>query len=1106
MAIRKKIVWLPYDFDTAIGINNEGALVFDYELEDIDHLEGGADVFNGQDSVIWKNIRAAFFDELRAMYQELRSNSTATTGLSYSAIEKMFEDHQSKWSEAIFNEDAQFKYLDPLINPSAGKEPTAAYLSMLQGSKAEQRKWWLYNRFRYIDSKYNAGDALTDYIQVRGYAKSNITITPYADIYPTVKFGSYLVSARGKRTVATTLICPLDNVNDTEIYIYSASQLADVGDLSGLKVGFADFSMATKLQNLKLGDSGVEYTNPNLKELYLGNNVLLKTIDIRNCTALGTGDQKSVSIAGCTNVEEVYFDNTKISSLTLPNGGVLRVLHLPNTITNLTIMNQRNITDLVADVSNVSTLRIENCPTVNTKAMLSVIAPTTRVRFVGFTWEAEDSTEIESILDTLDTMRGLDINGNNLEDAYVEGIIHTTSLTGEQIASYNERYPYLRVTADYVESTLTLKTWDGSSTIDTITCYNGVPQEAIPTPPARTATAQYNYTAVGWSTEQDAQVNDPDATTDVIADRTVYAAYSRTVRTYTVTWKNGTTTIRTDSNVPYGSTVTWGQSMPTNSDGQTAIGWDRDLTQPITGNTTITATYKPMYTITFVRASADGGGTLQTVSVEEGQTPAYTGSTPTTTQGDATDYPFEGWTPTIVAATADATYTAKFGSPVEVAEITDSWDTIIANIDNGTYASKYKVGNYKPLDLGSEGTINMQIVAKDADELADGSGTAPLTFIGIELLASDARQMNTTADSKWETCTLRTYLENTIKALIPSNVRSRINKVVKHYRWHNGTSYEQAVSLDNLWLPSAREIVNSTAETSGPLYTKVFSDKASRIKHRPGTSTGVAWWGRTAASPTTAFYYDTNGSTGNTTVTNKRAVCLCFCLGLEPETITDDWDTILANTNYSTDYSIGDTKYLDLGTEGKHLMEIVAFDADDKADGTGKAGITWISKTVLNTNHRMNPGRSGSSGNYTEGTGTIGGWDKSEMKSYILTTIAPLVPQNVRNAVKSVKKYTYIYNTSGTPVNNVETAETFWLPSESEVNLGEYETTGPRYSETFPNNASHVKSKVGASSASAWWLRSANNTSNFRCVDTGGSSISKPANDSSAVVLGFCTN
>ena len=46
-AMRKKMVFLPYDFDTAIGTNNEGALVFDYTLEDIDQLEGGANVFNG---------------------------------------------------------------------------------------------------------------------------------------------------------------------------------------------------------------------------------------------------------------------------------------------------------------------------------------------------------------------------------------------------------------------------------------------------------------------------------------------------------------------------------------------------------------------------------------------------------------------------------------------------------------------------------------------------------------------------------------------------------------------------------------------------------------------------------------------------------------------------------------------------------------------------------------------------------------------------------------------------------------------------------------------------------------------------------------------------
>ena len=71
--MRKKIVFLPYDMDTAIGINNEGALVFSYNLEDIDQTAGGADVFNGQQSVLWKNMRAAFFDEMKAMYQTLRS-------------------------------------------------------------------------------------------------------------------------------------------------------------------------------------------------------------------------------------------------------------------------------------------------------------------------------------------------------------------------------------------------------------------------------------------------------------------------------------------------------------------------------------------------------------------------------------------------------------------------------------------------------------------------------------------------------------------------------------------------------------------------------------------------------------------------------------------------------------------------------------------------------------------------------------------------------------------------------------------------------------------------------------------------------------------------
>ena len=514
MAIKKKIVFLPYDFDTAIGINNEGALVFSYNLEDIDQTEGGADIFNGQQSVLWKNMRAAFFDEMKAMYQTLRS----TGALSYDKVERMFEEHQEKWPEAVFNEDAWFKYLAPLV-----EKGNASYLSMLQGSKAEQRKWWLYNRFRYIDSKYNAGDALTDVITVRGYAKADITVTPYADVYASIKYGSYLVQTRAARNHAYKLICPLDNVNDTEIYIYSASQLASVGDLSGLMVGYADFSHAVKLQSLKLGDESASYSNSNLTELYLGNNELLRTIDVRNCPAL----TQAVDISGCINIESVYFDGTSITGLALPNGGILKILHLPAALTNLTIRNQTLITDFqIPTYENITTLRLENVSQViDPLAILRQIQAGSRVRIIGFSIEAENADEIRELMGLLDTMRGLDENGGNVEIAQVSGTVHTEFVTGAELASFHERYPDIKVTYDHVTSNLYYYDFEGEELLYTETISDGGDGGTYTGRPAKEATAANTYEFIGWSKKPNSTSVDADALLNVTADRKVYAAY-----------------------------------------------------------------------------------------------------------------------------------------------------------------------------------------------------------------------------------------------------------------------------------------------------------------------------------------------------------------------------------------------------------------------------------------------------------------------------------------------------------------------------------------------------------------------------------------------------
>lgn len=443
-----KFLILPYDYDTAIGINNEGELKFGYWLEDTD-LINGTKVYNGQDSVLYVNLRLAFADEIMLMYQELRK----LKAFSYEEVEKRFREHQQSWGEAIFNEDAKFKYIDPLVNDGDN-----TYLEMLQGSKESQRQWWLYNRFRYLDSKYVAGDSLEDYIMLRPYAVSDITITPYADIYASIKFDNILVQERalrgdGDTPNSYTLKNPLENGNHGVIAIYSASQLASVGDLSGLKVGMANFSMSTKLNEVKLGDGAEDYENPNLNTLTIGNLTLLSNLDIRNCTGLTS----VVDVSGCSNIESVYAEGSSITGVKTPNGGILKTLHLPETVTSLIIQNQPLLTDFsIPTFGNISTLRLEGVDygLFNFVEILNAIQPNSRVRLLGIEMNIQTAEEILALYDKFDTFRGLDESGNTLDNAVIGGTIHCDTITSNDYAEMVRRYPNINIVYEHITSTV----------------------------------------------------------------------------------------------------------------------------------------------------------------------------------------------------------------------------------------------------------------------------------------------------------------------------------------------------------------------------------------------------------------------------------------------------------------------------------------------------------------------------------------------------------------------------------------------------------------------------------------------------------------------------
>lgn len=193
---------------------------------------------------------------------------------------------------------------------------------------------------------------------------------------------------------------------------------------------------------------------------------------------------------------------------------------------------------------------------------------------------------------------------------------------------------------------------------------------------------------------------------------------------------------------------------------------------------------------------------------------------------------------------------------------------------------------------------------------------------------------------------------------------------------------------------------------------------------------------------------------------------------------------------------------IDLGTEGKHLMEIVAFDTDNKADGTGKAGITWISKTLLNTTHAMNATQKTVD---SETAYTAGGWENSDMRAYLKNTIKPLIPETVRNAIVSVTKVQSIYTGGTNVINGQTTTDDVWIPGDKEIfNSTKYESTGAVYSAKFNSASDRIKKRDD--STSRWWLRSTGNSNNFRYVNAGGDGSSYVANNSYGVALGFCTN
>lgn len=462
----KRWFFIFYDNDTLLPINNESLIAFLYNVEIHDTI-GNKNVWNGANSELWKLVEEAFADEIREMYYDMRQRGI----LSYEKlIDYLYKRQAEKWSEAIYNEDGYYKYEQPLIegyldysnsheNPETVK--TGAYLYALQGSRELYGKWIWKNRFLYLDSKFLAGSILSDTAVFRTYTPTvwtgvqpcaDISLTSFNAMYFNVKWGSVTRSQRVGFKETFKMVAPTGmTFNDTETIVYGASLITSLGDLSALYPGSVDVAKMTRLKELIIGSTVEGYQNSNMTVLYVGNNRMLRLLNIANCPSY----TQPIDVSGCDNIEEIYAQGTSTTAVLLPEAGIVRTMHLPATITSLTMLNQINITEqgLILDgVNNLSTIRWENTNGVN---VLSIIdrclvldnRRLERIRLIGISGHSDNLNALVE----LSKLKGVDENGNNVDKAIITGTYHVAEATESKLASMQSSFPELDITYDLLK-------------------------------------------------------------------------------------------------------------------------------------------------------------------------------------------------------------------------------------------------------------------------------------------------------------------------------------------------------------------------------------------------------------------------------------------------------------------------------------------------------------------------------------------------------------------------------------------------------------------------------------------------------------------------------